>query len=234
MESCEKTKSEQNKKSNKRRFKKRYLLLVDLIIVIVIFALLLYKPGHYNPPEVVYNGKVSPYLTHELLPTIYNGAQQQEPFDLIVTEKGINDIVAYSEWPKESEGTVFSAPNVFFVPDRIILMGTATIGGVELVITVVGEPKLDQNGLLNLQVVKIKIGAMNVTPLAEMLAKRMYRKRLEAGAVDTEDIGAKIVASLLNDEPFEPVFSVDDEKVRVRKVTLEQEKLTLRLIPVPD
>ena len=86
VKSREKTKPEQNKKADKRRFKKRYWLLVDLTIVIVIFTLLLYKPGHYNPTEVVYDGKVSPYLTHELLPTIYNGAQQEEPFDLIVTQ----------------------------------------------------------------------------------------------------------------------------------------------------
>lgn len=229
-----KIKPEQNAKPKKRRFKKRYWLLVDLIIVIVIFALLLYKPGRYNPSEVTYNGEVSQYLTHELYPTIYNGAQQQEPFDLVVTQKGINDIVAHSEWPKESEGTVFSAPEVFFMPDRIMLMGTATVGGVDFVVTIVGEPKLDQNGLLNLRVVKVKVGAMNITFLARIIAKRMYRKQIDTAGVDTEDIGAKIVASLLNDEPFEPIFPVKDEKVRVEGITLKQERLTLRLVPISD
>ena len=234
LEFRKKTRPEQNANPNKWRFKKRYWLLVDLVVMIIVFALLLHKPGSYAPPEVARDGKVSPYLTHELLPRLYNGAQQQEPFDLVVTQKGINDTVASSEWPKESQGTVFSAPEVFFAPDRIILMGTATVGGVAFVVTVAGEPTLDQRGLLNLRVVKVKVGAMNITPLARIVAKKMYRNRVSTTDVNTDDIGTKILASLLNNEPFEPVFPVKDGKVRVEKITLEQEKLTLRLVPIFD
>ena len=228
------TKPEQSGKSGRRRFKKRYWLLVDLAVVIVIFALLLYKPSRYDPLEVAYDGKVSPYLTNELLPQLYNGAQRQEPFDLIVTQKGINDVIVRSEWPKESQGTIFSAPEVFFAPDKIILMGKATVGGVDFVITIVGEPSIDQKGLLNIPIVKVKVGAMNITPLAKIVAKRMYRNRIAITDADTENIETKIAASLLNDEPFKPIFPVEDEKVRVTKVTLEQEKLTLHLVPVSD
>jgi hypothetical protein len=48
---------------------------------------------------------------------------------------------------------------------------------------------------------------------------------------------AKIAASLLNDEPFEPILNVRDifddvdEKVRVEKITITQQKLILRLVP---
>jgi len=41
----------------------------------------------------------------------------------------------------------------------------------------------------------------------------------------------KIAASLLNDEPFSPVFSIDDKNVRIEKITVDKEKLLLRLVP---
>jgi len=225
------------KKRKKRKFKKRYWLLIDLAIAIVIFALLLHKPGRYKPLEYTDDKLVSPYLTNILGPAIHNGAQREEPFDLVVTQKGINEIITWSKWPKESEGVRFSAPMVFFVPDRIELMGTANMKGVDLVVTIVVEPRLNEEGLLSLHVAKVKIGAMNITPLARMMAKRMYAQRLATVPIDTEDLGAKIAGSLLNDEPFEPVFDIADifenenKKLRIEKITIMQEKLILRLVP---
>ena len=229
------------KKRKKRKFKKRYWLLIDLAIAIVIVALFLHKPARYKPaavgPAGNKQGQVSPYLTHELLPQLHNGAQRDEPFDLVVTQKGINEIITWSEWPKESEDVRFSAPVVFFVPDGIELMGTVNMKGVDLVISIVAKPRLNEEGLLNLHVAKVKIGAMNITPLARMIAKRMYAQRLATMPIDTEELGAKIAGSLLNDEPFEPVFDIADifenesKKLRIEKITITREKLIVRLVP---
>jgi len=225
------------KKRKKRRFKKRYLLLADLVAVIIILLLLLYKPAHYDPPKPIgaANKEVSPYLTHVILPQLYNESQLGEPFYLTITQEGINDIIARSKWPRESNGVTLSAPVVHFVPDNVVLMGTASVKGVELVVTIVLKPALDQAGLLNLRVAKVKIGAMNLTPLAKLIAKRMYRKQIATAPIDKEDIGAQIAASLLNNEPFVPIIRStienEDIKVRIEKVTISQEKLTLRLVP---
>ena len=110
----------------KRKFKKRYWLLLDLALGIIILALLFYKPTRYRPPDNVPAGnnkdQISPYLTNELLPELYNRAQLDEPFDLDIIQKGINDTIARYKWPRESNGVVLSAPAVFFVPDSIVLM----------------------------------------------------------------------------------------------------------------
>ena len=225
------------KTRKKRKFKKRYWLLLDLALAILIFALLFYKPARYRPPDTVpasnKETQVSPYLTHVLLPQLYNRAQREEPFDLDVIQKGINETIARYKWPKESNGVILSAPTVFFVPESIVLMGTANIKGAELVVTIVAKPSLDEQGLLHLRVEKVKIGAMNITPLARLMAKRMYTERLATMHVDTENLQAKIAASLLNDEPFEPIFYIPDidKKVRVEKITIAREKLILRLVP---
>ncbi|MHC4486825.1 MAG: hypothetical protein ACYS9C_07750 [Planctomycetota bacterium] len=219
----------------KARYKKLICwLLVDLTVAAVVFALLLYTPGLYKPsgnnPTSYKKGQVHPYLTH-LSSELYNGAQRSEPFELVVTQNGINEIITWSRWPKESEGIMFSAPTVLFVPGSIVLMGTAHIKGVEFVVTIALESRVDEQGLLNLQVAKVKIGAMNITPLAKMMAKKMYAQRLAAIPIDTEALTTKIAGALLNNEPFEPVLPVENKKVRVEKITVAEEKLTLHLVP---
>jgi hypothetical protein len=230
------------KSRKKKKFKKRYWLLVDLAIAIIILFLLLYKPARYKPsvniPISNNQKEISPYLTNVLLPQLYNGAQLQEPFDLVIIQKGVNETISRFKWPQESNGVILSAPTVLFVPDNIVLMGTANIKGAELVVTIEANPSLDEEGLLNLNVEKVKIGAMNITPLARLMAKRMYTDRLATVPIDTENLRAKIAASLLNDESFEPVFNIrdifdtnEDLKLRVEKITITKEKLTIRLVP---
>ena len=225
-----------------RRKKLVMWLLVDLAVAAVVFGLLVYRPGRYNPADFdsydLESGQVSPYLTHELSPQVYNNSQRGEPFDLVITQSGVNEIVAGMGWPKFSEGIMLYAPSVLFVPGSVVLMITANVKGVELIITIELEPKIDEQKMLNLQVVKVKVGAVNITPLARMMGKKMYAERLAVLNVDTEALQTKtealqtkIVASLLNEEAFEPVFSVEDNKVRVEKITIYKEKLTARLVP---
>jgi hypothetical protein len=220
------------KKNEKKKFKKRYWLLVDLAISAVIIFLLLYKPGQYAPPKPPADKQVSQYLTNELLPQLYNGTQRGEPFDLTISQDGINDVIARSKWPKESEGAKILTPQVFFVPDGAVIMGSAAMKGVEFIVTVELRPVFDANGLLNLNVEQVKIGAMNITLLARIVARKMYAQQLDKTEVDTENILAKIAASLLNGEPFEPVFEVKKKKVRIEKINITEGKLTARLIPL--
>jgi uncharacterized protein YpmS len=237
-----KDKDIKSKTRKKKKFKKRYWLLIDLALAIIILYSLFYKPARYKPYEINPTGnnqdQVSPYLSNVLLPQLHNGAQRREPFDLVVIQKGINEAIARLQWPRESNGVLLSAPRVFFVPDNIVLMGTASIRGADLVVTIVAKPSLDEEGLLRLRVEKVKIGAMNITPLARVMAKKMYADRIANVHVDTENLRARIAASLLNDESFVPVFNVRDifddveQKMRVEKITITQKQLTLRLVPV--
>jgi len=210
-------------------------LFVDLVVAAVIIGLLLYKPGSYDPTDFdsagYGSGQVSPYLTHELSPRIYNGAQRDEPFELVITQKGINEIVAGWGWPKMSQGVMLYSPAVLFKPGSAVLMATANVRGAEFVVTIEIEPKIDEKGLLTFHISKVKIGAMNITPLAKITAKKMYLQRIAHLPIDKEAVQTKIAESLLNDAPFEPVFKVDDRKVRIDKITVSKEKLTAHLVP---
>jgi hypothetical protein len=49
--------------------------------------------------------------------------------------------------------------------------------------------------------------------------------------IDEEAIQTKIAESLLSDASFEPVFKVDDRKVRIDRISVGEEKLTAHLVP---
>jgi hypothetical protein len=222
----------------KKRRRKIIWLLIDLAVLFVFTGLLLYKPAQYQPVTIISGRQVSKYLTHQLLPRVHNGAQQGQPFDVTVTQDGIQDIIAHSGWPKETAGASFSKPSVLFVPDSVLLMATVTLQGVELVVTIELKPRIDEQGLLHLYVAKVKVGAMNLTPLAKIVAKRMYQQRIQAIPIDPSDIRSKIVASLLDDRPFEPVLEIksimggSDTKVQIQKLTVKDSELILRLLPL--
>ena len=225
-------------KRPKKRSKHRklfYWLLIDLTVAVVILALLLYKPARYRPAGHATSGAdsehVHPHLSHDLGPQLYNGAQSQRPFTLTVLDRVLNEAIVRLRWPRETGGVVFSAPEVLFGPGRIVLMGTADVEKADLVITVELEPQLDDAGLLNLNVAKVKVGAVNITPIAKMMAKKMYQERLETVPVDTDDIRAKVAASLLAGESFDPVFQVEDKRVRLKALRLSQGTLEADLIP---
>jgi len=218
----------------KRKFKRRHWLLIDLTVVIIVIALLLYKPAGYKPVDAAWSGdkkgRVHPYLT-QLSAKIYNDAQLEEPFELVILQEKINQVIA--RWSQASEGIILSAPSVLFVPGCVMLMATAQVKGVELIVTIELKPEIDQDRLLHLQVAKVKIGAMNITPLARVMAKRMYEERLMTTPIDTSAWQAKIAAALLNNEPFDPVFPVPDTrvKVRVQKIIIQKGQLIARLVP---
>jgi hypothetical protein len=222
---------------SKKRLRRLVLwLMVDLTVAVVVFALLLYRPGSYDPSDLASEnlepGQVSTYLTHELSPGLYNGAQRGEPFDLVVTQEGINEIAASLGWPKMSQGVMLYDPAVVFVPEAVMLMGTADVKGVKFVVTIVLQANIGDDGLMGLQVAKVKVGAMNITPLARMTAQQMYLQQLGNG-VDTDSMQVKLLAALLNGERFEPVFKIDDRKVRVEKISVCSEKLTVHFVPCP-
>ncbi len=165
------------------------------------------------------------------MPTLYNNAQDQKPFVMDVLGKDLNEAIAQTGWRQESGGIKLSSPAIAFTPGRVILMGTADIEGAGFVVTVEIGPQILPDGRLNLIVEKVSVGAMNITPLAKIMAKKMYQEQIDTGNIDTQDWRTKIAASLLVEEPFEPVFPVEDKWIRLERFTINPDKATVRFVP---
>ncbi len=219
------------------RRRRRWLLIwlgVDLIVAILIVALLLHRPAAYKPvlatAEANDPDRVDSYLTH-LSSGLYNGAQTQAPFDLVVIEEGINRAIGPQRWSDPAAEATFSRPQVVFRPQGLTLMGRAQLKGASCVVTVGITPRIDDQGLLRLDVASVKVGALGLTTLARMMGNRMYTQRLAEGPIDTEDIRSQIAAALLNGQAFEPVLMVRNRRVRLKSVELQEGQVVLRFVP---
>jgi hypothetical protein len=223
-------------KSKKSRRRKLLIWLsIDLAVAAVVIALLAYKPSRYNPTFPAAgdpNGRtVHPYLHRDLGATFYNNVQERKPFEMVVIDQSLNEAISQMKWPREAQGVTLTAPQVLFTPGLAILMGTAEIEGAKFVATIELTPRIDEQGRLSFTLQKFKVGAMNVTPLAKMMGRKMYREQLDSGSVDLENLGTKVMAALLNDEPFDPVVEVDDKSVRLTGVSIAQGQLTAQFAP---
>jgi hypothetical protein len=205
-------------------------VLTGLAVLLVIIILLFHRPAAYQPVYIRPDNSISTYLTNELLPRVYNGVQYGEPFDLVITQEGINDVVGRYK----GGGKRFSRPMVVFSPGRAVLMGTVNLGGLKFIAGFSVEPEIDMQGYVNLKLRKVKIGAVSITPFGKRLAGRMFGEQISAAQKDAQGIEGLMVRMVLNNEPAEPVFDIEDKKVKLEKITVEEGKVTIRLLPVKE
>jgi uncharacterized protein YpmS len=223
----------ETKKKPAKRLRKRFWILLDLGILFIFLSLLFYRPFVYKEPKYQTSNQVGGHWT-KLSSQIYNNAQLARPFEIQINQEEVNRMVLDSGWPKASGSISFSSPEVFLKPGQIILIGTAAFEEVKFFVTVAGRPEINESGKLNLKVTKLKVGALNVTLIARIMAQRSYSKAFSDTAINKDDTGAKILASLLNNEPFEPVFIVEDKKVRISAINILEEKIIIDFVPVID
>jgi hypothetical protein len=220
--------------SKKKRRKLLIWLAADMTIAVVFVILLLYTPSRYNPPRPVDHNEVSQYLTHELLAELYNNAQYDEPFELVIEQTGINDAIARTNWPIEFEEVLFKTPQVFFVSNAILVMGPVELRGVEFVITARVSPRLDEQGLLHLKVETMKVGAMNLTPVTRIIGQKMYEHHTAMADIDTRDLRARIAAALFARTPFRPVLQIGRRKIQIERIDIEHKRLIIGFSPASE
>ena len=224
------------KKSKKRKIKKRYWLgLVPAMMLAFLFILsllFLYKPAGLERSNTVRERQISQYFTNELLPGIYNQAQYGKPFKVVVLQEKTEELVKLSDWPRETGGLTFLMPTVSFEPEKIVISGIVVFRETQFAVRVVGRPEMVDEGLLNLTLTDIEVGAVDITLVVKAFARNIYQERARNKKIDENDLGEKVIASMLLDKPFDPLFKVESSKVRIDKVTLTKGRLTIGLRPV--
>lgn len=220
-------------KKPKSRFKKR--LLITLAAVFSIFlctcitVAILFKqvPESYVPSAPPEPNSPIPL---SIAATIYNGSQLAKPFDLVVGQDEINSIITNEEvtglaWPVEINGVTISLPAITFQPDTLSVMATINFMDIPFVATLIAEPKLEADGMLYLNIRKVKAGTLDITPLASMLASGIFANQSEEFPDDP--FIAILTAACLENKPIEPVFPAFDEDIRIISTDIQTEKLIL-------
>lgn len=221
-------------KDKKIKLRKLWWILAAVGGAVFILALLVfYRPSYYSPKPIADGNGISSYFSHILLPQLYNGMQRDEGFEIVLTEEGVNDIIGRLGWPKVEGAFSFSVPQVFFKAEEIVVAGPVRSGGVELMVTTLIKPKMDQGGLLDLGIKKIKLGAVRFTIIGKAIARRALTRETRGVKPGKYDFELLIMRALFDDESFEPSFDLEaDRKIRVQQITVEQGKLTIGLAAI--
>jgi len=217
----------------------RGVLLVIVLVFLVITGMLAMTqkvPAAYSsylPP--VKTEQVSEYLTHYLMPNVHNNIQIDEPFEVVVPQEGINQIIAEEdmlgwEWPVVLSKVTISRPVVVFAPSTIRLIGKVDIAGFDTVMTVCATPTVDREGMLRLNLQYVRAGSLDISFLAKKTIKRVIEGYL--AEVQEQYWLRNILAACQDNEPFDPIFpAVDGKYIKLIKSKISDNKLVLIFEP---
>jgi hypothetical protein len=203
-------------------------------LFVLAFVLTAHKPGRYAPLIIEDHNQISLYLTHQLLPTVYNNTQLGEPFEVVITQQGLNDIVARTQQPISFGKVELYDPQVILTPDKIILIAAVKTKPLDLFVTIELNPVINQQELLTLHINRVMLGAVNITSMSRSIANKAYSDWLSQTGTEANNIVAQICGSFLNDEPFEPTFEFGGKSLRISKFKVSEGKITALLTPYPD
>jgi uncharacterized protein YpmS len=222
--------------AKKSKFKTYFLPAITLALPLLVLTLVLtaYKPGRYAPVKITDQNQVSPYLTHQLMPTIYNNAQLGEPFEVVITQQGLNDIIARLPRPVRLNNITLADPQIILSPQQIILMATVRARPIDFFVTIELNPTINERGLLNLHINSVKLGAVNITAVARLIGNKAYSNWLTTTGTEPNNFAAQVCRSLLRDDPFEPVFEIRGKTLLLSRINVKTKSITAQLSPVPD
>ena len=217
----------------KRKNRALHIVCISVVSVLALLVcvsfMLSRTPAHYKPLHPQNTDEVSQYLTNYLVPEIHNKSQLDEPFEVLIAQQGLNDIIARGPWPIKLNGLTLSDPAVVLSPNQILLMATVKYAHLSVVVTIIMNPRLDETGLLSLNLQHAKVGSVDITPFAMVLAEKIIAAQLDR--VDGNNWADDISASLLENKPFDPVFTSYDKQIRLAEINISHSKAILRFEP---
>ncbi len=216
-----------------------YLLAIAVLaalIVLSLFAIMLtHRHSGYSVPAVENPNEVSPYLTHELAPQFWDGIQKGGPFEIIVDEAGLNNIISRDSavsggWPVSFDYVNVYAPTVKFLPGKINAVAKVAVDGIKIYVDVYLKAEVLSEGKMRVEIESVKAGAVNITGFAVSIIRDVFEKRFkDSSGTDGMD---EIIYAILENRPFEPAFALGEQKLRVYKADLAQSKLVIGFMPI--
>jgi hypothetical protein len=207
-----------------------YWFAAELMVLAIFLLFLTYKPKGYQAAVPDASGRVSPYLTHQIGQDFYNNMQLGEPFELVIEEAGINSILASGEWGGQFGDAQASLPVIRLGADKLRLMTSVYLSGMEFVATVDITASIDEQGLLHASLESVKVGAVPVTIVARTVAKKMYME--QTAGLPKDDLRVLVAGAIFNDQPFEPKIDIDNKVVKIGKIRIEEGKAVVGFIPI--
>ena len=194
--------------------------------IVILFG---YSPSAYQPIHPGNPQQVSLYLTHELGPDFVNQVQLDQPFELVVEQSGLNDIISRWQWPQWFGEVSFDDPVMMFSERAITLMGNLKYKKIASVVSINAMPVMNESGQICMNIQSIHLGMLPVTTFVKKIAEKAFHdsESLFEGEPDLETT----VNAIIQNDYFEPAFWFFDTRVQVTDFSIEPGRLAMTLTP---
>lgn len=205
----------------------KIIWVVIVVLPTAVFALaaaLHYRPGAYQPPAPPGGDAISPYLTHQLAPTFFNQMQLEQPFELVITQEGFNEILACWQWPRQIGTMTVGQPYIVFGNRYLDILCPISYRGWLAFVSVAVEPKLGSS--LRFKIHSIRLGAVPVTYFSLPWLRHFW----QAYEPQNDDpIVFAVLDAALSQKPLEPAFELFGYQLGVEKITVQKNQMILQL-----
>ncbi|MBN1788414.1 MAG: hypothetical protein JW806_08470 [Sedimentisphaerales bacterium] len=216
-----------------RKVRKTLSISTGIVTVLVILWSidLFMTPPNYRIVEPPADDQPSMYLTNYILPELNNKSQYGEPFEIVFSQQGINDVLMRHIDVNSMKEAGMSDLSVSFEEGRILFVSKTTVRGFTFYPTIVLKPRTDEHGKFFLELTRMQLGNSKV-PFADKIIKEKILESFENLTEDSKD--SDFVKALFNESQAKPVFSVNRNKVSVEGITVEKGRLTAYFMPQSD
>jgi hypothetical protein len=159
--------------------------------------------------------------------------QKGRPFELVISQSGLNDIISEEFHSQDFGDLLFSDPYIIFSEQSILLMGTLAYEGVSSVVSITALPVMNSDGKINMNIQSVRLGMVPVTTLVTKLAQKVLDDN--RSSFEGDEKAEENVQAIIHNDPFDPIFLFSTEYceywVRISKFSIEQGSLKLTLLP---
>lgn len=206
----------------------KIFIAASLIFLFLTWLIGLFEtPSNFRPVRLASDANMSQYLTNYILPQLYNELQLNQPFNLSISQDGINDIIVRQIDVDTLKRANLSDFSVTFIKKMVLLTAKTKYSGFNFIMTLVLKPAIDKNGYFTLDNSQIYAGQSRI-PYSSRAIKRKIVEGL-TGFVNNLKIND--FNQPLLDNKIEPVFSLNRQKHRIDKITVLDNELVIHFQP---
>ncbi|MGA2916574.1 MAG: hypothetical protein ABSE89_11165 [Sedimentisphaerales bacterium] len=205
----------------------KVFVAVFLIFLFLYWVTGLFKiPSNFRPVRPITDGNMSQYLTNYILPQLYNKLQLNQPFELVISEAGVNDIIVRHIDANTLQRANLSDLSVTLKKRRILLTAKTVYYGFDFIMTLVLKPYIDKNGYFSLKESQIEAGESRIPFAGEAVKKKI----IEGLAGFFNNLNVSDFNETSFDVKIEPVFSLNHQKHRIDKITVQNKELIIHFL----
>ncbi|MFA6186327.1 MAG: hypothetical protein WC770_03820 [Phycisphaerae bacterium] len=227
----EKIEAAEPKRQRREQYIKRASLfaLAFIVFLIALWIIDLFKtPANFRKVKPIQGEHISLYLSNYIMPELHNKSQYNEPFDLVLSQAGVNEILARHIDPNTLAKVGLSDLSARFKKGEIVLTAKTNYKGFNFIVSMTIEPRIDKNEKLVPGIGNFEVGRSSLPFVAGVIKKKIINSLSENFNAEKNN---EFINTVLTTGKIDPVFNINHSKLRIEKITVQNEELRIHFLP---